>query len=141
MRTRLIALLGAAIVSIAAAAQKPPATSSKPTTLTLSGCVTRSDEAPDQFTLADKSDTYRLSGSHIADYVGQRVRIVGRVKEPKVHVKTGLYPSPNVAAQAGAIDPARAAIEAPTGSATVGRGPLPEFRIESIETLAGTCVP
>jgi hypothetical protein len=141
MRTSLIAFLGLAIASTVSAAQKPPAKpDSKLTTLTLSGCVTRSSQAPDQFTLADNSDVYRLSGSNVGNYVGQRVEIVGRMHEPKVRIKTGLYPSPNVAAQAGAIDPARAATET-SGTAAVGRGPLPEFRIQSIKTVAGNCMP
>src|ERR1700730_7175992 len=69
-------------------------------TTTLLGCVHGDDVGTDSFTLSDRKagPTYR-SGTDVRADVGRRVRIVG-----------GLVPSPNVAAQAGAIDPVKAAM-------------------------------
>ena len=60
-------------------------------------------------------------------YVGRHVRIVG-----------GLYPSANVAAQAGAIDPARAAVAALPGSPATGTAPV-EVRVQRVQRLSGSC--
>lgn len=134
------------IVGIAAAAAAqttavPPKPSSR--TLSLSGCVQRSDTATVQYTFVDGTNktTYRLSGTDFRDYVGRRVQIVGGVVGSKrLQISGGLKPTPNVAAQAGAMDPSQAATAA-AGASAPGTGPAPtlEFRIRSIRPAEGGC--
>jgi hypothetical protein len=50
-----------------------------------------------------------------------------------------LLPNANVAAQAGSMDPSRAATAAAGGSAPVGDVQLPEFRVKSVKPLDGGC--
>jgi hypothetical protein len=142
MRVPIVEFIACAMVSIPATAQNAPEKSAgKRTTLTLSGCVQRSATASNEFTFASDDNaagTYRLSGLNVRDYVGQRVEIVGT--RPKLVVKGGLLPSPNVAGQAGAMDPSRAATAAASGP-TAASAPLPEFRVRSIKPIAGTCLP
>jgi hypothetical protein len=97
--------------------------------LTLVGCVAADQANADQFTFADEKAgvTYRLNGTKLQTYNGRRVQIVG-----------GLYPSANVAAQAGAIDPTKAAIAAATETRTA---PLPEFQVKQVRQLRGSCSP
>jgi hypothetical protein len=99
--------------------------------LVIVGCVASNQTRADQFTLADEKagTTYRLNGTKLETYSGRRVRIVG-----------GFYPSDNVAAQAGAIDPSKAAIAASTAVET--RAPqLPEFHVKEVRQLRGSCSP
>lgn len=106
----------------------PPQQKGKP--LVITGCVIADRERPDQFTVQDTKAgvTYRVYGVKVYDYVGRRVRIVG-----------GLYPSANVAAQAGAIDPTKAAIAASsTGTAALQ---LPEIRVTQVRGVKGSCSP
>src|SRR5580704_13138244 len=86
---------------------KPP-----PKTMSLSGCVVRSEKSSDQFELEDATEgKYRLSGMKLQDYIGRRVQIAGGVVGSKrLIIKGGLLPDPNVAAQAGAMYPAHAAV-------------------------------
>jgi len=112
-----------------------------PKTISLSGCVVRGEKTPDQFTLEDATEgKYRLSGLKLHDYVGQRVQIAGGVVETKrLTIKGGLMPNPNLAAQAGAIDPARAAVASAGGSAGPGTVDLPEFKVKSVRPVSGGC--
>ena len=113
-----------------------------PKPITLSGCVGRDPSAPNQYTLSDETGaaTYRLSGMDVRSYFGQRVQIVGGVPERRrLKIVGGLQPSANAAAQAGAIDPVRAATEAAGGSAGPGNVQLPEFRVKSVRPVSGTC--
>ena len=116
----------------------PPA----PKTLALSGCVVRGESKPDQFTIEDKIEgKYRLSGINLRDYVGQRVQIAGAIVDSKrLVIKGGLMPNANVAAQAGAMDPARAAVESAGGSAGPGNVELPEFKVKSVRPATGGCL-
>jgi hypothetical protein len=51
-----------------------------------------------------------------------------------------LWPSPNVAGQAGAIDPAQASIARQPGGAASGAGmELPELRVVSVRGIDGSC--
>jgi hypothetical protein len=145
MQSRCLAL----VLVIGAAAESgvqttnAPAAKSPSRTLTLSGCVQRTDTAEAQYTLIDRKDgrTYRLSGTNVRDYVGRRVQVVGGVAASKrLQISGGLRPTPNVAAQAGAMDPSQAATAA-AGGATPGSGPVPtiEFRIKSIRPAEGGC--
>jgi hypothetical protein len=132
-----------AVCARAGAAQSPPtdttAKKSASKVLTLSGCVGTDAVTSGRFVLSDAKgrDTYRLSGADVHEYVGRRVQVDG-VRSRRFQIVGGLYPSPNVAAQAGAIDPARAALAAASGSAA-GTGPLPEFRVKSVQLVDGSC--
>ena len=109
--------------------------------LTLRGCVEATDDRADHLTLADseRRTTYRLSGTTMREYVGQRVEVVGGLLSRRLQVAGGLVPSPNAAAQAGAMDPARSAMAAAGSTAGTGSGELPEFRVKSVRALAGAC--
>lgn len=128
------------VLPLAAAAQKKTAAKG-PKTISLSGCVVSNEKSPDQFTLEDAQEgKYRLTGLRLRDYIGQRVQLAGAVVESKrLTVRGGLLPNPNVAAQAGAIDPARAAVASSGGSAGPGTVELPEFKVKSVRPVDGSC--
>jgi len=133
-------LICAAHTALAAAQQREPS-KAPPKPITLSGCVQRGESGPGEYTLAEKKDSqiYRLTGTDLRDYVGRRVQIVGGVASNRLRVVGGLKPSPNAAAQAGAMDPARAATAAAGGSAGPGKVELPEFRVKSVRPITGSC--
>jgi uncharacterized protein YdeI (BOF family) len=108
--------------------------------LTLTGCVAR-DEGDDQFIVSDATNgTYRIKGKDVKPYVGKRVEVSGSTSK-RVQIVGGLWPSPNVAAQGGAIDPVDAAIEAQSGRQRPGMGakPLPELQAKRLRTVQGAC--
>lgn len=109
----------------------------------LNGCISRDGIRPGQFNFLDNDsgDKYRLTGKNLKKFVGQRVEIVGGPPGKGVTFKTGLWPSPNVAAQAGAMDPAQAAVaRMPGGAADApGPSPLPEFRVVQLHGVDGAC--
>jgi len=102
----------------------------------LNGCISRDTARPGQFNFLDNdgSGKYRLTGKSVKKFVGHRVEIVGGPPGKGVTFRTGLWPSPNVAAQAGALDPAKAAVANLPGGAADGAGvsPLPELRVLSL---------
>jgi hypothetical protein len=115
----------------------PPA----PHTVTLTGCVAKG-ATPNQFTLLDDlNGKYEVSGSDIRKFVGRRVRVAGTPGSTRFRVKGGLWPNPNVAGQAGAIDPAKAAVAAQPGGPYSGTGDvdLPTFKVKAVRTLDGGC--
>ena len=110
-----------------------PAAPKRDKTLTLTGCVQGDETKAGWFTLSDKKTgaTYHLTGSNVKAYVWRNVRIVG-----------GLVPSANIAAQAGAIDPTKAAA-AYQGANPPGTGsaePL-EFNVTRVRPMTGSCAP
>jgi len=109
--------------------------------ITLSGCIVRGEHGSGQYTLDDKTvGTFRLTGTDLRDYLGRRVQIVGGIPAARrLTIKGGLTPNPNVAAQAGAMDPARAAVAAQGGAAGPGTVELPEFRVKSVRPVSGSC--
>ena len=112
-----------------------------PKTITLTGCVEKG-VTPNQFTLQDPlNGKYEVSGNGINKYLGQRVQVAGTRGSTRFRVKGGLWPTPNVAAQAGSIDPADAAVAAMPGGGASGTGEvdLPTFKVKSIRTLDGGC--
>jgi hypothetical protein len=127
-----------------ASAQKPSADKTAPKankTLTLVGCVERGN-SPNQFTLSDdQSGKYVVTGARIGRYVGLRVEIAGVSDNSKFKVKGGLWPTANVAGQAGAIDPARAAVAAQPGgpASATGEVDLPKVVVKSVRTLDARC--
>ena len=126
-----------------ASTKTPPSpNANKPVTLT--GCVSRTEVAQGQFALSDTDSggRYRLSGTKMKKFAGKRVQIVGApVSAGRLTIKGGLYPSPNVAAQAGAIDPVKAAIAAMPGGTNSGTGDpqLPEFKVARVQAVGGSC--
>jgi hypothetical protein len=125
----------------AKAPAKAPSDDNKP--IRLNGCISRDAVRPGQFNFLDNDsgDRYWLSGKGLKKFVGHRVEIVGGPPGKGVTFKTGLLPSPNVAAQAGAIDPAKAAVaNLPGGAADApGVNPLPEFHVIRLRGVEGAC--
>ena len=140
---RTVLLVGIVLTcATPAIAQKRDEPKPAPKAITLTGCVQRGESAPDQFTLSENkgSQSYRLTGTDLRDYIGRRVQIVGGVASSKrLKIVGGLTPSANAAAQAGAMDPARAATAAAGGSAGPGTVELPEFRVKSVRPITGSC--
>jgi hypothetical protein len=142
MRDVAFAVGLALLATHAIGAQEPKAPAKPaPKIVSLSGCVVRGEKTPDQFTLEDSTEgKYRLSGVKLRDYLGQRVSIAGGVVETKrLTIKGGLTPNANVAAQAGAMDPARAAVASAGGAAGPGTVDLPEFKVKSVRPVSGGC--
>ena len=110
-------------------------------TITLTGCVEKG-ATPNQYTIADDSNgKYEVSGSDIKKYLGQRVQVAGTPGSTRFRIKGGLWPTPNVAAQAGDIDPAKAAIAAQPGGGATGTGEidLPTFKVKAVRTIDSAC--
>jgi hypothetical protein len=153
MRARLFCaiVVSSVCASATVAAQTTTTTASANQTgatksITLTGCVARDASDATHFALADFTSgetTYRLTGAaDVRKYLGKRVTVSGSRVEPKVAIVGGLVPSPNVAAQAGAIDPTRAAMAA-QGSEANGRPgtiQVPEFRVRTVREGSGGCV-
>lgn len=109
--------------------------------ITISGCVERIEKSPGQYTLEDSASgiKYRLTGTNVRDFVGKPVLIIGGSNAKKLVVVGGLTPNPNVAAQAGAMDPALAAVAAQPGSSGPGTVDLPEFKVKTVRPGTGGC--
>ena len=146
MIARSLCVLLVAVGSLAISAQQPAPQADKksapaPKTLTLTGCVEKGG-TPNQFTLQDPANgKYEVSGSGINKFVGKRVQIAGTPGSNRFRVKGGLWPTPNVAGQAGAIDPAKAAVASQPGGGATGTGDiaLPTLKVRSIRALDGGC--
>jgi hypothetical protein len=139
-------LLAAALLVVQPAAAGQSANNTvkdAPKEIRLNGCISRDGIRPGQFNFLDNDngDKYRLTGKNLKKFVGQRVEIVGGPPGKGVTFKTGLWPSPNVAAQAGAMDPAQAAVaRMPGGAADApGASPLPEFHVVRLRGVDGGC--
>jgi hypothetical protein len=114
-----------------------------PKVITLSGCVARDEKSPQQFVIKDTHEgTYRISGRDFREYLGRSVTVDGGEVVKGFVVKGGLLPNPNIAAQAGSLDPSRAAVQAATAQSTTGPdSALPEFKVKKIATVTGECDP
>jgi hypothetical protein len=141
-------ILAGAMATLVAQSGSTPASSSQPaarkdasqastpkrdTPLTLTGCVQLDETKADRFTLSDNKTgaTYHLTGANVKAYVWRNVRIVG-----------GLVPSANIAAQAGAIDPAKTAVASEEASRPgTFNGALLELRVNRVRPLTGSCSP
>jgi hypothetical protein len=134
-------VLQAAATASAQDAKTPAKEASKE--LRLNGCISRDARTPGQFNFRedDSGDRYRLTGKNLKKFVGPRVEIVGGPPGKGITFKTGLWPSPNVAAQAGAMDPAQAAVaRMPGGAADApGASALPEFHVIRLRGVEGAC--
>jgi hypothetical protein len=113
-----------------------------PSTVTLTGCVSGKPLSGGDYTFVDNvsGSKYRLTGKGLRKFAGQHVEIVSG-KDKKFVIKGGLYPSPNAAAQAGAIDPGQEAIARQPGGANSGTAgtELPEFRVARVRGVPGAC--
>jgi len=148
MKRRLIGTVLVVTAAVAVAfAQTTAQTTSKKNdskSLMISGCIGEDPSNDGHFTLADfttGSTTYRLAGTDFRQYLGKRVSVTGAAASSRLAIVGGLVPSPNVAAQAGAIDPTRAAMAAQgaEGNTKQGRIEVPELRVKSVKTIAGGC--
>ena len=114
-----------------------------PKEIRLNGCISQDTIVPSQFNFLDNDggEKYRLTGKNLKKFVGQRVEIVGGPPGKGVTFKTGLLPSPNIAAQAGAIDPGKAAVaNLPGGAADAAVvSTLPEFHVSRLRGVEGAC--
>ena len=130
--------------AVTASAQTATAPAKEPSReLRLNGCISRDTKTPGQFNFRDEDtgDRYRLSGKNLRKFVGQKVEVVGGPPGKGITFKTGLWPSPNTAAQAGAMDPAQAAVARMPGGAAdaAGVSPLPELRVIRLRGVEGAC--
>jgi predicted lipoprotein len=123
----LAATLAAVLLGTTAAQAPNTNDNPKSTTVTHDGCVVASPRARNTFTLDDDGQTYVLKGLDVRDLVGKRVQV------------GGLYPSPNVAGQGSAIDPAKAGIASQGGPTSQSARPTVEFEVKSVRVLPGTC--
>ncbi len=141
MRT-VLSLALALIIAAPALAQTKKKTPA-PKTLTITGCVERDESAADQFTVIDQKEgtKYRVTGKDFREYVGRLVELDGGIVIKGVAIKGGLGPNPNIAAQAGAIDPSRAAVIAQTTPAPTAAASddIQEFRVKAIKPAGGAC--
>jgi hypothetical protein len=135
-------MLATLLIAVALAPQNAGQKTTTPVEpMKLVGCVSAKPERGDYtFTDAEAGNRYRLTGKDIRKYAGQKVE-VEQERPKKFQIKGGLYPSPNVAAQAGALDPVEAGIATQPGSgAATGTGtPLPEFRAGRLRAVTGAC--
>jgi len=99
--------------------------------LRLTGCI-QSDPTSKQMTLTDskKGVTYFLSGKDVAVYNGKKVTIIG-----------GLMPSPNIAAQGGAVSQTRAANDRLGANRGTGDIRTESLFVTSVNPLKGSCRP
>jgi hypothetical protein len=139
----MLTLVAATYAGAVAASQQPSkSTKAKDTSqvLTLIGCIAPNPQQPGGYVLSDteQAASYRLTGTNVREYAGRRVQLSG-IAPKRLRIVGGLYPSPNVAAQGGAIDPVKAAMAAASGPASGGTAPLSEFRVRSVREISGTC--
>jgi hypothetical protein len=122
----------------AAPAEKPADAKAKP--LVLTGCIAH--PTADTFTVTDqKRGVFELIGKPLDIYIGKRVEINGTSTATNgLHITTGLYPTPNLAAQAGA-DPVGAFTASMPGGGSRGTGAesAPTFTVKSVKTVKGDC--
>src|SRR5258708_6488415 len=120
MLERALFMSAAAILTVGiASAQNTAPSSSNPTrgtSRTLDGCIAAGADRRNTLTVADAAnqETYVLKGLDVHDFIGKHVEIIG-LPSKRFRIVGGLYPSANVAAQAGGIDPTQAAIASQSG--------------------------
>lgn len=138
-----VTLLPCMVMVAAAAAQTAQTTPAPPRSpVELVGCISDDPGASGSFTLDESGGSkYRLTGKSVRKYAGRMVRLVGGPQGKRLSIRGGLWPSPNLAGQAGAIDPAEASIARQPGGAAsgTGGGELPEFRVVSVRRIDGSC--
>ena len=118
--------------------KKPP---KPPKTITLSGCVEQDPNVADRFTITDTDGSkYRVTGKDFREYLHRPVQLDGGINVKGLKVSGGLKPTANIAAQAGAIDPSRAMVQAATAESSTGADvDVQEFKVKAIRPASGTC--
>jgi hypothetical protein len=142
MTPALLALVAAVAAASPQATPSSKAKNEANKPVTMNGCVAREASGAKEFTFTESSSgfRYRLSGQDVSKFVDQPLEIVGIVDTTRLRVKGGLYPTPNVAAQAGAMDPGKAHV-ATLGGGTTGSGTpeLPTFKVAQVKAAQGEC--
>ncbi|SRR5216684_2502230 len=143
LQRALLTSAGAIFALGIASGQNPPRSPSNPkgtSSTTLDGCVAAGADRRKTFTLADAAnqETYVLKGLDVHDFVGKHVEIIG-LPSKRIRIVGGLYPSANVAAQAGGIDPTQAAIASQSGPTAQASKPVVEFNVKSVRIMPGAC--
>ena len=142
MSSSLLSLLVAAVVATQTTATRPTATEKNPpAAITVTDCISRTPATPGSHTLSEARTgaTDRHSGFDWRKGADQRGQIVVGTGSRRVTIRGGLVPSANVAAQAGALDPVRAAIAGTPGPDGTGNAPLPEFTAGREHVIGGSC--
>jgi hypothetical protein len=145
----ILSVVAAAVLLAQAQPSQPPDKTVKKdpnAPITMNGCVQRDytdAKNANAYTFVDGTDgsRYRLSGKSVSKYSGMSVQVVGVLDTKKLKVTGGLWPSPNVAAQAGALDPAQAAVAALPGGPTTGVGnvDMPILNVTRLSLGDGEC--
>jgi hypothetical protein len=134
-------LMTSGMVARTRAAQNP--STRKDTRIELTGCVSDRANETGAFTFTDTQTggKYRLTGKKMQNYAGRMVAVFGGPNK-RLSIRGGLWPSPNAAGQAGALDPAQESISRQPGGASASRGDaaLPEFNVVRVRTVDGSCV-
>jgi len=128
----------ALLIGVAPPQNTASSQASKNGPVTLDGCVAASQTVRNTFTLDDDGRTFLLKGVNVRDFVGKHVEVIGSLPK-RLTIVGGLYPSANVAGQAGAIDPGKAAIAAQSGPTSQSERPAIEFTVKSVRVLSDTC--
>lgn len=128
--------------TVATTGQTPSGTPARKgsTLTTLSGCVTPNADGRKTFTLVDATggETYILNGMDTRTSVGKQMQVTGTLAK-RIRIADRLYPSPNVAAKAGAIDPGHAALAAQSQSNAQSSRPAIEVNVKSVRLVPGSC--
>ncbi len=136
-------LFGMLIATLFATQATQPAAPKKKSAalVSVTGCIRQDAATPGSYLFSDASTgaSYRLSGFDGRKDAAPRGQIVVGTGSRRVTIRGGLVPSPNVAAQAGALDPAKTANARTAGGSAEESAALPEFRAERIQTIAGSC--
>ncbi len=144
----MLYILAAALLAAQSPSGAKTETKTEPNApVTMNGCVTRDytdSKNANAYTFVDNVDgsRYHLKGKTVSKYSGMSVQVVGTIVDTKkLKVTGGLWPSPNVAAQAGAIDPAKAGVAALPGGPTTGIGnvDIPTLSVTRLSLGQGEC--
>ena len=123
--------------------EQAPATPIAPARILLTAeCVSASRDNIGQFRFQElqQGRRERLASTRIPQEPAQHVEIGGRSKVKRFTIRGGLWPSANIAAQAGALDPAQEAIARQlVGANRPPRPLLAEFRVARVRDVNGAC--
>ena len=134
----------ASLSAVAGAQQTAPTKKplKTPKNITLTGCIEPDPAQPGRFMMTDTSagTRYHVFGKSFREYLGRPVELDGGIEVKGLKISGGLRPNANIAGQAGAIDPAQAAVQAATSESTTGTPiDVQEFRVKTIRPASGTC--
>lgn len=123
-----------------APAPAAPAKANEESVNRLVGCVSAKADPAGTYTLTQSESglRFRLTGKSLREFAGKQVEIV-TASGKGLTIRGGLTPSANVAAQAGHLDPAKAAIANQPGATSGKEEVLPEVRVKEARGLTGAC--